>query len=176
MSALQSLEKSLGDIFGKQAPALSTNSKKAIVEYLPWINLVLGLLAIYTVYLLWHWAHFTDKLVDYANTLSAAYGGPAVVTHRLSVIVWISLVVMAAQAVVYILAFPALKARKKSGWDLLFYAALLNAAYGVVVLFSDYGGVGNLLGSLIGSAIGLYFLFQIRPLYLKGHAKSESEA
>jgi uncharacterized membrane protein HdeD (DUF308 family) len=79
---------------------------------------------------------------------------------------------MAAMAVVYIVAFPALRARKKSGWDLLFYAALLNIVYGFVTLFTDYGSVGNLVGTIIGSAIGLYFLFQIRSLYLKAPATS----
>jgi len=37
----------------------------------------------------------------------------------------------------------------------------------VVVLFSNYGGIGSLLGSLVGAAIGLYLLFQIRASYLK---------
>lgn len=167
MSALQSLENNLEDLFVKKAPALPENGKKMIVEWLPWITLALGLLSLYTAYVLWHWANLTNSLVDYANTISAAYGGPSVVTHRLTVVVWASLAVMAVQAVLYILAFPALKARKKSGWDLLFYALLVNVVYGVVVLFSDYGGVGNLIGSLIGSAVGFYFLFQIRSLYLK---------
>jgi hypothetical protein len=172
MSALQSLENSLEDVFVKQAPALPANAKKTIVEWLPWINLVLGILALWAAWALWHWANYANKLVDYANSLSAAYGGPAVATGRLTVTVWLSLVVMAAMAVVYIVAFPALRARKKSGWDLLFYAALLNIVYGFVTLFTDYGSVGNLVGTIIGSAIGLYFLFQIRSLYLKAPAAS----
>ncbi|PIZ63187.1 hypothetical protein COY17_01030 [Candidatus Saccharibacteria bacterium CG_4_10_14_0_2_um_filter_52_9] len=176
MSALQSLETNLEDVFVKNAPALPENGKKMIVEYLPWINLVLGLISLYTVYMLWHWAHLLDaanKFIDYANSITQAYGGTTVAGHRLSVVVWASMAVMAVQAVLYILAFPALRARKKSGWDLLFYALLVNVVYGVVVLFSDYGGVGNLIGSLIGSAVGFYFLFQIRSLYLKAPAAAK---
>ena len=176
MSALQSLENNLEDVFVKKAPALPENGKKAIVEWLPWISLILGLLSLWTAYALWHWAHWANQLVDYANTLSAAYGGPAVATDRMSVTIWLGLAVMVVQAVLYIAAFPALRDRKRSGWDLLFYALLVNVVYGVVVLFTDYGGVGNLLGSLIGSAIGAYFLVQIRGRYLGARsAKVDAE-
>jgi hypothetical protein len=170
MSALQSLENSLEDVFVKKAPALPENGKKAIVEYIPYINLILGLLSLWTAYALWHWAHLADNLINYANTLSAAYGGGTIAHTRMSGILWLGMVVMAVQALLYIAAFPALRDRKKSGWNLMFYALLVNVVYGVVVLFSDYGGVGNLLGSLIGSAVGLYFLFQIRGHYLKAAA------
>jgi len=81
--------------------------------------------------------------------------------------VWLALGVLLVEAILYLLAFPATRDRKKSGWDLMFYAALVNIVYAVVVLFSNYGGIGSLLGSLIGSAIGLYLLFQIRASYLK---------
>jgi hypothetical protein len=165
MSALQNLETKLNDVFAKNAPKLPANGRKAIVEYLPWVNLVLGLLTLWAAYALWQWAHVANGLVDYANRLSAAYGGPAVVTRRLSFMIWVGLVVLAVEAVLYIAAFPALRARKKAGWNLLFYALLVNAAYGVVVLFTDYGGFGSFVGSLIGSVIGLYFLFQIRGSY-----------
>ena len=65
------------------------------------------------------------------------------------------------------LLFPGTREKKKSGWNLLFYALLINVAYGFVVMFTDYGSVGSFIGSLIGSAIGGYFLFQIRSSYSK---------
>lgn len=168
MSSLQPLETALDDIFVKKAPPLPPNSKKALVEYLPWINLVLGLLALYTVYLLWHWAHLATGLINYANTLNAAYGGPAIANvNRLGFGIWLGLIVLAVEALLYIAAFQATRDRKKSGWNLMFYALLVNIVYGVVILFTSYGGVGNLIGTLIGSAIGLYVLFQIRSSYLK---------
>ncbi len=167
MGALQSLETNLDNVFGKQAPSLPENGKKTLVEWMPWLSLLGGVLAAYTTYVLWHWAHLVSGLVNLANSLSAAYGGTQVVADRLTVTMWLSMGVMAATAVLYIAAFPALKERKKSGWNLLFYGLLLNAVYGVVVLFSDYGTASNLIGSLIGSAIGLYLLFQIRGSYSK---------
>jgi hypothetical protein len=165
MGASIPLEKSLDDLFVKQAPALPDGGKKFIVQYLPWINLILGLISLYTAYVLWHWAHLANSLVNYANSVSAAFGGAPVAANRLSIGLWIGIAVLVVEALLYIAAFPGTKARKKSGWNLLYYALLLNIVYGVVVLFTDYGGVGNLVGAVIGSAIGLYLLFQIRSSY-----------
>lgn len=164
MSALP-LEKSLGDLFVKQAPALPPNGKKALVQYIPWISLILGLISLWTVYVLWHWAHLASNLINYANSISAAYGGPTVASNRLSVGIWLGIAVLAVEALLYIAAFPGLRDRKKAGWNMLYYALIINIVYGVVILFTNYGGVGNLIGTIIGSAIGFYFLFQIRDSY-----------
>jgi hypothetical protein len=174
MSALQPLEKSLDDIFGKQAPALPPNGKKFIVQVVPWLSLIGGLFTLYSAYLLWNWAHTANTFIDYANSLSAAYGGPQVASSRLSVGIWIGLAVLVVEGLLYVLAFPGTKDRKKSGWNLLFYAMLINIAYGLVIMFTSYGGVGSLIGTLIGSAIGFYFLFQIRGNY--SAAKSSKKA
>ncbi len=165
MGASLPLEKSLDDLFVKQAPALPDGGKKFLVQYLPWINLILGLVSLYGAYVLWNWAHLANSFVNYANSVSAAFGAPPVAVNRLSVGLWIGIAVLAVEALLYIAAFPGTKARKKSGWNLLYYALLLNIVYGIVVLFTDYGSVGNLIGAIIGSAIGLYLLFQIRSSY-----------
>lgn len=167
MSALQPLETTLNDLFVKNAPPLPDGGKKALVQYLPWINLAFGLFSLYSVWVLWHWAHFANQFINYANSLSAITGGPTVSTNRMGLAVWLALGVLLVEAVLYLLAFPATRDRKKSGWDLMFYAALVNIVYAVVVMFSNYGGIGSLLVSLVGSAIGLYLLFQIRASYLK---------
>jgi hypothetical protein len=174
MSALQPLEKQLDELFVKGAPALPEGGKKWLVKYLPWINLVLGLLTLYTVYVLWHWAHTANSLIDYANSLSQAYGGDKIANvDRLDTFVWLGLIVLAIEAVIYLLAFPATRDRKKSGWDLMFYALLINLVYGVIVVFTDYGGIGSLIGTIIGSGIGLYLLFQIRASYSRAKAPAK---
>lgn len=172
MSALKSLETNLDDIFVKNAPPLPSNAKKIIVEYLPYINLVLGVLSLLAAWSLYNAAHTVNTLIDYANTLGASYGAKASVSH-LTFTVWLAVAVLAVEAVLYIAAFSGTKARRKSGWDLLFYALLVNIAYGIVAAFTDYGGVGRLLGSLLGSAIGFYFLFQIRGSYRAGRGAKD---
>jgi hypothetical protein len=42
-------------------------------------------------------------------------------------------------------------------------------------MFTDYGNVSNLIGTLIGSAVGLYFLYQLRGSYSEVKAKPESK-
>lgn len=164
MATLDALEDSLAGVF-KNAPKIPDKGRAAIVEWAPWISLVVGLLSLLSVYTLWHWAHVANNLVDYANQLSHSLGLDTAKVQRLTFNVWLALLVMAIQAVMYLMAYPGLKARKKSGWNLVFYASLVNVVYAIVVVFTAYGGVGNLIGSLIGTAIGLWILFQIRPAY-----------
>jgi hypothetical protein len=164
------LEENLNDLFTKKAPALPAGGKKVIVEWAPWLALIGGIGSLWTAWVLWHWAHVANAFVDYANTLSAAYGGPAVTVHRLTFGIWLGIAVLAVEGVLYLLAFNGLREHKKSAWNLIYWGALLNVAYGVVVMFTDYGGVGSLIGSLIGSAIGLYFLFQVRSAYVGNRA------
>lgn len=176
MSALGSLEKNLDDFFVRQAPPLPPNAKKALVHYLPWINLILGILTLYSVYVIWHWAHLASNLINYANSISAVYGGPQITNNRLTIGIWLGLIVLAIEAVLYIAAFPATRSRKKSGWDLMFYAFLVNVAYGVIILFTDYGSISTLIWTIIGSGIGLYLLFQIRGSYSSAKRRPAAKA
>lgn len=166
MSALQSLENSLNDLLVKKTPALPEGGKKALVTYLPWINLVLGVFSLLMAYWLWQWAHVASSLINYANSINAIYGGPVVTTSHLTFTVWLALAVLVVEALLFIAAFPSTRDHKKSGWDLMFYAFLANIAYAVVTIFSSYGG-GHVISSLISAAIGLYLLFQIRASYVK---------
>lgn len=167
MSAIDSLEKKLNEIFVKQMPALPKGFKKWLVTYVPWINLVLGALTVLVALGLWRAAHRVNELVEYANQLSEAYGVPGAKAEDLSIFFWFALIVLLVEAALYIAAFPSMRDKKKSGWNLLFYALLINVVYGFIVMFTNYGGVGSFLGTIIGSAIGGYFLFQIRSSYTK---------
>jgi hypothetical protein len=159
------LETNLNDLFGKSAPALPNKAKNVLTEWAPWLALIGGLLSLWAAWALWNWAHTVNQFVDYANSLSALYGGSTVSASRLSAAVWLGIIVLAVEGVLYLLAFPGLRDHKKSGWNLLYWGALVNIAYGIVVMFTDYGGVGSFIMSLIGSAIGFYLLFQIRGRY-----------
>lgn len=166
MSAMQSLENSLNDLFVKKTPALPDSGKKLIITYLPWINLALGGFTLLMAYWLWQWAHIASGLINYANSINAIYGGPVVTTNHLTFTIWLSLVVLIVEAMLFVAAFQSTRDHKKSGWQLMFYALLANIAYAVITLFTSYGG-GHVISSLIGAAIGLYLLFQIRASYVR---------
>ncbi len=174
MSAFPSLEKSLDNLFVKELPGLPKNVIDFIVKYLPYINLVLGVLTLLAALSLWQWAHVANSLIDYANSVSKAYGGTTISASRMTFWLWISLATLIVEAVIYIVAFAPTKARKKSGWDLLFYALLINVVYGILMIFGR--GIGDLFMSLIGTAIGLYLLFQIRSSYHEAPAAAASSS
>jgi uncharacterized membrane protein HdeD (DUF308 family) len=88
---------------------------------------------------------------------------------------WAGVVLIGVEGLLYLLAFPGLRDHKKQGWNYLFYGALLNLAYAVVSLFTNYNSVGNFLGALIGSAIGFYLLFQVRSAYVGAQSHVSGE-
>ena len=165
--SMNALEKSLDSIFGAKAPVqLPENAKKTIVEWLPWITLVLGLIQLWAAWALWQLGHWTNALVDYSNSFYQAVGAKPIAPH-LSIFFWVALLVLVADAALMLVAFPGLKAKSKAkGWNLLFYSTVLNAVYGIVRLFTSLGsGFGSFFGAIIGTVLGLYFLFQIRSHY-----------
>lgn len=165
MGPLEGLEKSIAGVF-KGAPALPKGAKEWLVKYLPWLTVLGAIGSAWAAYAVWHWAHLVGQWADYLNTVSALYGGTTVATTRMTVWIWIGFIVLLAEAVIYLAAYPGLKAVKKAGWNFLFLGSIVNLVYGVVMVFSDYNGAGNLVGAVIGAIIGWYLLFQIRDHYL----------
>jgi len=159
------LEMKLDTIFEKNAPKLPANAKKMIADWAPWVALVVGALSLLSAYWLWQAANAINAYVSLANQITAAYGGTSA-TSNMTLWVWLALLVLVVEGLLYLLAFPGLKARKKSGWNYLYWGALLNIAYAIVSLFT-VNGVGGFIGALIGSAIGFWLLFQIRSQYSK---------
>jgi uncharacterized membrane protein HdeD (DUF308 family) len=165
---LGKLETKLDEALDKKAPVkLPPNARKAIATNLWWITLLAGIFELWAAYALWHLGHWADRLVDYANTISAYYGGPAVTTNHLGVFYYLTVIGIAAVAVIFLLATPALKNMKKSGWNLLFYAFLIDVVVAVVRLFSNVGGgFFNFIWTAIEVVIGAFFLFQVREYFL----------
>lgn len=160
------LESKLDTIFEKNAPKLPASARKTIANWAPWVALVVGVLSVLSAYWLWQAANAVNTYLDLANQINAAYGGAAVATTDMTLWVWLALIVLVVEGLLYLLAFPGLKARKKSGWNYLYWGALVNLGYAIVSLFT-VNGAGGFLGALIGSAIGLWLLFQIRSEYAK---------
>ena len=176
MGPLDSLEKYLVDV-SKKLPQLPKNIKKVLADIAPWASLVGAVFSIWAIWTLWSWAHAVSGLAKWANELNAIYGtGQRVAVERMTVTVWIGLAILLVEAILLLVAFPALRKYAKSGWNLLFLMSIVNLVYGVVMMFSLYGGIGNLFGTIIGAVIGWYVLFQIREIYLGKPKKEEPQA
>ncbi|HUB93053.1 MAG TPA: hypothetical protein VMB52_00975 [Verrucomicrobiae bacterium] len=163
------LETTLNDIFVKSAPELPDGGRKFLVACAPVISLVIGILTLLSAWSLWHWARLADSVVSYANTVCNTYGGYVCETpvSRFTIWLWLGVVFLAAEGLLYLFAYSGLKDHKKKGWNYLYYGALLNLIYAIVSLFTSYDIIGHFIGAFIGSAVGFYLLFQIRDSYIK---------
>jgi hypothetical protein len=158
------LETKLDNVFEKNAPKLPANAKKMIADWAPWVALIVGVLSLLSAYWLWQAANAVSAYVNLANQVSAAYGGVTTTAANMTLWVWLALLVLVAEGLLYVLAFPGLRARKKAGWNYLYWGALVNVAYALVSLFT-LNGAGGFVGALLSSAIGLWLLFQVRSEY-----------
>ncbi len=163
---MKKIEEKLNEALVKNAPVkLPNNAKKSLVQWFPWIAVILGVLQLWAVLSLWRLGHLANDLINYANSISAAYG-QGQVSVELGLFYWLSLGLLAVTGVLMVAAFPGLKAKEKRGWNMLFYASLINFFYGIARLFTDVGaGFASLVWAAVGTVIGLYFLFQVREYY-----------
>ncbi len=121
-----------------QIPA---NAKEWIVQYGPWITVVLLVLAL--------------PPLLFVLGIGAAFmpfggiGYAAGFTYLT--------IVLLAQLGLMVAALPGLFARKMSGWQLLFYAQIVSFVFSILS--------GSVVGGVFGLVISMYLLFQVRPLY-----------
>lgn len=139
---LQELDKTFTDLFVKKAPALPDSAKKTLVAYAPWIALVFGLLGIPAVLAVF--------------SLSAVATPFAVLAGENITLMWVGAAIMAVSIVLELLAVSPLKAKKMAGWNFIYYSNLVNIAYSLVHI--------SILG-IVGDAIGLWILYQVKGQY-----------
>lgn len=149
-TTLDSLEKFFDMYLREKFPfQLPIGVKDFIVQYGPWITLVLlilGAIAIIPLALL--------ALGLTAATLPfAAMAGSA----HTSILGIISIIVGLAALVLQGLAIPGLMKRKLSGWKLAYYASLISAVSSLLSL--------SIFSMILGLFISMYILFQIRSYY-----------
>lgn len=161
---MSGLEVVLDDLFVRNSPRLPRSGRKALVAWMPVITLFMSIISLASTWGLWHWAHSGDKFIGACNAYSVSGCGNTIVS-RFSTWLWVALVFMALEGILYLLAFPGLTSRTKSSWNLLYYALLVNIVYAVASLFTYYNRVLHFLAALLGSTFGLYVLFQVRRSY-----------
>ena len=151
----------------KQLPQIPKKGRDVIAQLAPWLALAGGIVSILSLLWFWRAGHTVNRIIDISNDIIRTYGGTTIDTSPSLGVTWyLALVLMAVQAFLLLAAFPKLKDSKKAGWNLLFYNALLAALIGIVYLVTPGYGFGSLFGSFIGTAIGLYLLFQVRDHFI----------
>jgi hypothetical protein len=141
------LSRPLEDAYAK-VPALPANIRGLLVTIAPWLSLIFGVLMVLT-------GIGGLGLFTALSPFTALYGGVGY-----SVFLMISSVVIIVQGVLMLLAFSPLKKRALRGWNLLFWSEVLAVVSSVVSL-----RVGSVVWAIVGAAIALYFLFQMKSYY-----------
>lgn len=138
------LEAWMADIF-KNAPHLPEGGRKWLVDVAPYVSLILGVLGVIALV-----TAGGASLIALVVTLGATIG--------LTLHIVISLV----SAVLLLMAYKGLKSRSKSGWNFAFWSELVSVVGVLVGIVTMYG---MNIGGLLGCAIGLYILFEVRDHY-----------
>ncbi len=142
--------------FTKNAPRqIPEEWRKNLVNWIPWINLILGIIFLPAALALLGLA----GLVSVVATAVGWNGSPLVILSGLILLVSIGLMIF---------TFPGMRARRLSTWKVLFWAYIVYFIYQVVNVIGNGLSampIFNLLWSAIGLALGLYVLFQIKHYY-----------
>jgi hypothetical protein len=117
------------------------NGREWIVQYGPWIVIVLLVLSLPALLVVLGLGTALMPLAGVAYATGFGY-------LALGLVLQLGLTIA---------SLPGLFARRMSGWNLLFYARLVGLAFSLLA--------GNIISALVGALISLYILFQVRPLY-----------
>lgn len=141
---LSQLEVSLNDFFLKKFPLqLPKGARNFIVWVVPYLTILGVVLSIPAILAL--------------LGISALFAPALLIGGGWTLWGIVSLVAIIATAIIQAFAIPGLFAKKKSGWDKLFWVSLIGIVSSLIS--------GNLVGVIIGTAINWFFLFQIRSYY-----------
>lgn len=168
---LLELEKQLDELLGKDSPyKLPKNGKKEFAAALWWICLLIGIIQLWGAWSLWQIGHSFSAIQTpsfLGNTLTYTQ-----ILPHLNFTYYLAFFSILAEAALVLLAVPALKDYRKHGWDLIYYALLLNVVYAFIRIFSATGGgVGQFVVQFFATAIAAYFVFQVREFFNKPDAK-----
>ena len=81
-------------------------------------------------------------------------------------VVWLTMGVWVVGTIVEAVAIVPLRERRKVGWDILLWLNLASFAVSALICVVTFELL-DIVGPLIGLAIGLYFLFEIRSYFLE---------
>jgi hypothetical protein len=141
---LNQLDSILTEYLVKKAPAIPTSAKEIIVKYAPYISLVIILFSLPAILFA---LGLGALLSPFAFLGGLRYGFSFSLTS----------LVLLITIVLDIIALPSLFKREFFGWKMLYYSTLIGAVHSLLNF-----QLGNLI---IGTAISLYILFQVKNYY-----------
>lgn len=133
-------------VLDKRIPALSDNLKELLVKLAPWL-IAISMLALLPLILVALGISAVAMPFSYLGGMNAGF------SYTLSLVFTFGMIALE------LMALPGLFKREVRAWRLVFYSTLLSL---VQQLFSF-----NLGGLVIGGAISLYLLFQVKSKYTK---------
>ncbi len=136
--------KTLEGWFAK-APALPKSATDVLVQIAPWLALIFGVLGVLA-------SLAATGLMTALSPMMLLGGGVGAATGGI-----VGAVLALVSSVLMLVAFPGLRDRKMAGWKYSFWSEAVSVVSSVVAL--------NLVGAVIGGAIGFYILFQIKSYY-----------
>jgi len=135
----------MGEWFDK-FPPLPKNWRDTLARIAPVLALIFGILGILV-------AIGGLGTLTFVSPLAVMGGAGGIVGMGI-----ISTLIYLVASVVLLAAYPGLKAKKYSGWKLLFWNEVINLVGGVI-------GLHTVVSAIIGALIGFYLIFQIRSYY-----------
>lgn len=129
-------------------PSLPVGAREFLVSIAPWLALVFGVLTVVFSAL-----GLLGGAVLSPFAAASGVGG-------LTVLLMVAAVLGLAEGVLMVAAYPGLKRKVAKGWMLLFWVEALQLVGAVLTL-----NINSVIWGVLGVAIGLYFLFQIKSYY-----------
>ncbi|HSX09033.1 MAG TPA: hypothetical protein VLF93_02695 [Candidatus Saccharimonadales bacterium] len=128
-------------------PQLPKNGRDTLAKIAPWIALIFGILGVLVGISGLGVLTFLAPLSFLGGASEAAnYGSGIIVT-----------LIYLVGSVLLLASYPGLKARKYSGWNLLFWSEVVHLVGGLIAL--------SFVSTIIWALIAFYLLFQIRSYF-----------
>lgn len=141
---MKDLDKLLSDLFGK-LPSLPANIREVLVKLAPYFAIIGIVVSLPAILALLGLGAIGGSLMMASGSWGYVGGGTLAIVFAV-----ISVVLLA-------LSVKGLFARSATGWQYLYYNALVSAVYSIIRF--------DIFGLIIGTGISLYVLYQVRSYY-----------
>ncbi len=144
---LSQLETTLDEYFGKKAPQMPENIKEVLVKIAPYLVLLGVIFAVPGILALLSLGSLFTAVAPAAGMMGAQMAGN----------IWFATIMTIPVLILEAMAIPGLFNKTKIGWKYLFWAQLVSLVVSIIQF--------NIAGFVIGGAIGMYLLFQVKSQY-----------